>query len=70
MQRHMLEAIGKYVVINDYVDADYAGNMTNRRSHLGIIIYANNAPIIWYSKLIINLRLQLLDQILLLLGLP
>ena len=24
--------------------------MTNRRSHSGIIIYVNNALIIWYSK--------------------
>ena len=26
-------------------------NMANKRSHSGIIIYVNNAPIIWYSKL-------------------
>ena len=33
------------------VDANHAGNMENRRSRFGIIVYANNAPIIWYSKL-------------------
>ena len=49
--RHMPEALGKYVVIKAYVDAKHAGNMANRRSHSGIIIYVNNAPIIWYSKL-------------------
>ena len=49
--RHMPEALGKYVVIKAYVDANHAGNMANRRSHYGIIIYVHNAPIIWYSKI-------------------
>ena len=48
--RHMPEAIGKYVVIKAYVDANHAGNMETKRSHSGIIIFVNNAPIIWYSK--------------------
>ena len=50
MPRHMSEALGKYVVIKSYVDANHAGNMANRRSYYGIIIYGNNAPIIWYIK--------------------
>ena len=29
--------------------ANHAVNLENRRSHSGIIIYVNNAPIIWYS---------------------
>jgi hypothetical protein len=33
-----------------YVDADWAGNLVNRRSHTGLIIYIQNAPIIWMSK--------------------
>ena len=41
---------GRPVEISCYVDADHAGNMVTRRSHTGIIIYINNAPIIWYSK--------------------
>ena len=49
--RHMPEALGKYVVIKAHVYANHAGNMENRRSHSVIIIYVNNAPIIWYSKL-------------------
>ena len=49
--RHMPETLGKYVVIKAHVDANHAGNMENRRSHSGITIYVNNAPIIWYSKL-------------------
>ena len=48
--RHMLEALGKYVLIKAYVDDNHTGNMENRRSHSGIIIYVNNAPIICYSK--------------------
>ena len=51
MPRHMPEALGKYVVIKDYLDANHAGNMSNRRSYYGIIIYVNTEPIIWYSKL-------------------
>ena len=47
---HMPEALDKYVVIKDYVDANHTENMANRRSHSGIIIYINNAPIIWYTK--------------------
>jgi hypothetical protein len=32
------------------VDANHAGNVITRRSHTGIIIYVQNAPIIWFSK--------------------
>ena len=48
--RHMKEALGKYFVIKAYVDANHSGNMENKRSHSGLIIYVNNAPTIWYSK--------------------
>ena len=51
MPRHMPEAHGKNVVMKAYVDANHAGNMANRRSQSGIIIYVNNEPIIRYSKL-------------------
>ena len=37
-------------MIKYYVDNNHAGNMANGRSHSGIIIYVNIAPIIWYSK--------------------
>ena len=50
MPRHMPEALVMYVVIKYYLDDNHAGNTENRRSYSGIIIYANNAPIIWYSK--------------------
>ena len=37
-------------MISCFVDADHAGNLVTRRSHSGIIIFCNRAPIIWYSK--------------------
>ena len=36
--------------IDFFVDADHAGDVVSRRSHTGIIIFVNRAPIIWYSK--------------------
>ena len=33
------------------MNANHAGNMANRRSHYGIIIYVNNPTTIWYSKI-------------------
>ena len=50
MPMHMPEGLGNYVVTKSYVGANHAGNMANRMSHYSIIIYVNNAPIIWYSK--------------------
>ena len=32
------------------MDADHAGDRLTRRSHTGIILFLNSAPIIWYSK--------------------
>ena len=50
MPIHIPEALVEYVLIKSYVDDNHAGNMANRRLHSGVIIYVNNAPIIWYSK--------------------
>jgi hypothetical protein len=36
--------------MNAFVDANHAGNKVTRRSHTGILIYLNCAPILWYSK--------------------
>ena len=41
------ELLGKYVVIKYYVDANHAGNMANGGYHSGIIVYVDNAHIIW-----------------------
>lgn len=41
---------GHPVQVNCFVDADHAGNRVTRRSHTGILIFLNRAPIIWFSK--------------------
>jgi len=46
----MPERLGGPVQVLAFVDANHAGNMKTRRSHTGILIYINQAPIIWYSK--------------------
>ena len=44
------EYLVKSVLFKDYVGVNHAENMANSRSHSRIIIYVNNAPIIWYSN--------------------
>jgi hypothetical protein len=44
------EPRGKSVILSCFVDANHAGDKITRRSHSGIIIFVNRAPIIWYSK--------------------
>jgi hypothetical protein len=47
---NMPQPRGEPVSTHTFVDADWAGNLANRRSHTGIIIYIQSAPIIWVSK--------------------
>ena len=47
---NMPELRGKQVNINCFVDSDHAGNRVTLRSHTGIMIFINMAPIHWYSK--------------------
>jgi hypothetical protein len=44
------ELRGNSVTTTCFVDADYAGCRTTRRSHTGIIMFLQKAPITWYSK--------------------
>ena len=44
------DPLGNPVSIYVFVDSDHAGDKMTRRSQTGIILYLNNAPIIWYSK--------------------
>ncbi len=44
------EPRGVAVQINTFVDANHARNRLTRRSHTGILIYLNTAPIMWFSK--------------------
>ena len=46
----MPEPLGSLVTISAFVDANHAGNVVMRRSHTGIVIFVQNAPIIWFSK--------------------
>ena len=43
-------ARGNPVELTMFVDAAHAGNLVNRRSQTGLIIFINKAPIVWYSK--------------------
>ena len=42
--------LGKSVCFSCFVDANHAGNVITRRSHTSVIIYVQNAPIIWFSN--------------------
>ena len=46
----MPDPLGNGVDITCFVDSDHAGNLVTRRSHTGILIFLQNAPIIWFSK--------------------
>jgi len=46
----MPEPLGLPVDVSCFVDADHAGNLLTRSSHLGALIFLNKAPVIWYSK--------------------
>jgi hypothetical protein len=47
---NMPEARGCPVTTSCFVDADHAGCRLTRRSHSGVLIFVNRAPIIWFSK--------------------
>ena len=44
------ELLGNPMTMTCFVDADHAGCHETRRSHTGVIIYLQRAPIVWYSK--------------------
>ena len=50
MPPNMPPPLGNPVTVSCFVDANHAGDLVTRRSHTGIILYVNNAPIQWYSK--------------------
>jgi hypothetical protein len=45
-----LEPRGSPVQMNCFVDSDHAGNHVTCRSHTGVLIFLNHAPITWFSK--------------------
>ena len=46
----MPERLGLPMDVSCFVDADHAGNLLTRRSHLGVLIFLNKALVVWYSK--------------------
>ena len=46
----MPEPLGQRAVISAFVDADHAGHKVTRRSHMGVLIFVNNALITVFSK--------------------
>ena len=46
----MPPARGKKVCMTCFAGAGHAGCKETRRSHSGVIIFVNRAPIVWYSK--------------------
>ena len=44
------EPLGHEVSIHAFVDANHAGDVVTRRSHSGVMIHVNNAPVVWLSK--------------------
>jgi hypothetical protein len=47
---NMPEPRGKSVLTTCFVDADHAGYKLTWRSHSGVLIFVNRAPILWFSK--------------------
>lgn len=50
MPTNMPEPRGKPITISAFVNVNHAGNVVTQCSHTGIIIFVQNAPIIWFSK--------------------
>jgi hypothetical protein len=44
------EGRGHGVLTSCFVDSDHAGCKATRRSHTGVILFLNKAPVMWYSK--------------------
>ena len=47
---NMPEEWGHSVLTSCFVDSDHAGCKATRRSHTGVILFINKAPVMWYSK--------------------
>ena len=46
----MTKSLVKGVEVTAWVDADHNGDKLTRRSHTGLLIFVNSAPIFWYLK--------------------
>ena len=45
------EPLGNMMSVNVFVYASHAGEKLTYRSHTGILVYVNNKPIYWFSKI-------------------
>jgi hypothetical protein len=45
----MPEPLGNPVNAHVFVDANHTGNIVTRRSHIGILVFVQNSPILWVS---------------------
>ena len=50
MPPNMPEPKGKSIIVSCFVDSNHAGPVITRRSHSGILIYFQDAPILSFSK--------------------
>ena len=50
MPHNMPEPRGNSVSMYCFVDASHAADKVNRKSHTGVLIFLNRAPILWHSK--------------------
>ena len=46
----MLEPTANPVTLSMFCNTAFADELVTRRSQLGILIFINNAPMMWYSK--------------------
>jgi len=50
------------LITESYSDADFAGDRKTRRSTAGYIVFAANAPIAWYSKLMSTIAVSTMES--------
>jgi len=50
LPHNMPESRGNPISMFCFVDASHAADKVNRKSHTGILLFLNRAPILWYSK--------------------
>jgi hypothetical protein len=53
--------LGEELIVQAFMDADFAGEKLTQRSRTGFVIVLNNAPIYWFTKKKVQLRQALLE---------
>jgi hypothetical protein len=47
---NMPKSLGPSMMMQEFVDADHAGDLITKHSQTGFIVFLNGAPIYWSSK--------------------